>query len=245
MKQITYLPIILLFFVFITSSCRSKSSTIEENSNSPSVNMPSNNSGNIQSIPEVPAPSEVPPPSDLPSETTTPVQQPPEQPPSTNRNVEAPKKVTQKRTPLGSYKTPLLSKAKNRVDNIKLASKKINGYKVKPGAIFSFNDVVGKRDAENGFKVATIIVKGEYDEDMGGGVCQLSSTLYNAADKAKLEVLERHAHSRAVSYLPEGRDAAVSYGYLDLKFKNNKEYSIEIRAWVESNEVHVAIYKAK
>jgi vancomycin resistance protein YoaR len=80
---------------------------------------------------------------------------------------------------------------------------------------------------------------------MGGGVCQLSSTLYSAAEKAKLEIIERHAHSRAVGYIPEGRDAAISYGYLDLRFKNNRDYPIEIKAWLENNEVHVSIYMVK
>lgn len=158
---------------------------------------------------------------------------------------ETPAKKTKKIKPLGKYSTPILNKNKDRVSNIRLAAKKINNYRLKPGDVFSFNDVVGKRDEENGFKVATIIVKGELDEDLGGGVCQLSSTLYNAAFEAGLEVVERHPHSRPISYLPSGRDAAVSYGYLDFKFKNNKDYTIKIKAWVEKGKVYTSIYKSK
>lgn len=241
MKKLGYLHLLLLCFIFITASCRTKNPPVEEKNNNPSVNSPiNNNQGTAQSIPEIAVPDEPQP--EPPKQETA-------QPPITESNNEAtnevPKKVTQKKTALGSYKTPLLNKTENRVYNIKRAAKKINGYKLRPRAIFSFNDVVGKRDAENGFKVANVIIKGEYSEDIGGGVCQLSSTLYNAVDKAKLEIIERHAHSRTVGYLPEGRDAAVSYGYLDLRFKNSKDYPIEIKAWVENNEVHVTIYRAK
>lgn len=249
MKRICFFTLIFLFFIFITTSCRAKNPSevekhnnpsAEENHNSSSINIPINsNTGTAQSNPEVLIPS------DLVAEPKTPESQKEQEQNSASNNSEKPKKVEVKRTALGSCKTPLLNKNSNRVSNIKLAAKKINGYKLKPGATFSFNNVVGKRDAENGFKVATVIVKGEYSEDMGGGVCQLSSTLYNAVDRAKLQVLERHGHSKGVAYLSKGRDAAVSYGYLDLKFRNNKDYSVEIKAWVENNEVHVSIYKAK
>jgi vancomycin resistance protein YoaR len=146
---------------------------------------------------------------------------------------------------LSSYRTPLLNRNTDRINNILLATKKINGYKLRPGEVFSFNDIVGKRDAENGFKMAAIIVNGEYGEDMGGGVCQLSSTIFNAADKAGMEIIERHSHSKAVKYVPPGRDAAVSYGYLDLKFKNTKSYTVELKARVEDKKLKVYIYKVK
>jgi vancomycin resistance protein YoaR len=146
---------------------------------------------------------------------------------------------------LGSYQTPLLNRDKERIDNIRLAIRKINGYKLKPDEIFSFNKTVGKRDAANGFKVAAVIINGEYGEDMGGGVCQLSSTIFNAADKAGMQIVERHSHSRAVRYVPEGRDAAVSYDYLDFKFKNNKSYTVEVKAAIEGAKLRVSIYRAK
>jgi vancomycin resistance protein YoaR len=240
MKRIIYFPLIFSFFIFMSISCKTKNPSVDESHNNPSVNTPiNNNTGTAQSVPEVTVPPEPTAESKAPEPQ---VEQ--EQTPIVN-NVEPPKEVKPKRTPIGNCKTQLLNKTKNRVSNISLAAKKINGCKVKSGAKFSFNDRVGKRDAQNGFKVATVIVKGEYSEDMGGGVCQLSSTLFNAVDRAKLEVLERHAHSKGVAYLPPGRDAAVSYGYLDFKFKNNKDYTIEIKAWVENNQVHVSIYKAK
>jgi vancomycin resistance protein YoaR len=153
MNKIVYLPIIFLSFTFITTSCRTKSSSDEIRENNSSVNTPIiNNQGTTQSVPETSVPSQ------LPQES--------EQAPQVESNneipKEEPKKVIPKRTPLGSYKTPLLNKTKNRVHNIKLAAKRINGYQLRSGATFSFNDVIGKRDAENGFKVATVIVKRGY-----------------------------------------------------------------------------------
>ncbi|MCM0649084.1 VanW family protein [Clostridium swellfunianum] len=179
-------------------------------------------------------------PEDASTEQTLPVQPAPpaSSPPKTQKKSSEPK-------PIGSYQTPLLNRDKERMENIGLAIKKINGYKLKPGDTFSFNDVVGKRDASNGFKVAAIIVNGEYGEDMGGGVCQLSSTIFNAAERAGMEILERHSHSRSVRYVPQGKDAAVSYGYLDLKFKNSKKYTVELKAKVEDKKLKVYIYKAR
>jgi hypothetical protein len=157
----------------------------------------------------------------------------------------SPEKKPSDPKPLGSYQTPLLNRGKQRMDNIRLAMKKINGYKLKPGETFSFNDVVGKRDADHGFKIAAVIVNGEFGEDMGGGVCQLSSTIFNAADRAGMKILERHSHSREVKYVPKERDAAVSYGYLDLKFKNTKDYSVQLKVAVEDKRLKVYIHKAK
>ncbi len=192
----------------------------------------------IYSLPEAPPaeapPSPVPTPPPAPSLTPTPSPKPAEP----NKKPAAP-------IPIGSYQTPLLNRDKERVDNIRLAIKKINGYKLKSGEIFSFNNVVGKRDAGNGYKVAPVIVNGEFDEDMGGGVCQLSSTILNAADRAGMQILERHSHSREVKYVPKGKDAAVNYGHLDLKFKNTTNYTVELKANLQDNKVKVYIYKAK
>ncbi len=186
---------------------------------------------NIYSLPEAPL-LEAEPPTTPPEPMSTPV------PPAQEVKVEAPK-------PLGSYQTSILNRDKERMENIRIAIRKINGYKLKPGETFSFNKVVGKRDSANGFKIAAIIINGEYGEDMGGGVCQVSSTLFNAADKAGLQIIERHPHSKAVKYVPEGRDAAVSYDYLDLKIKNNKSYTIEIKAAVEGSNLRASVYRAK
>jgi len=145
---------------------------------------------------------------------------------------------------IGSYQTTLLDTDSDRVKNIRLAIQKINGYTVQPDEIFSFNGVVGSREPEKGYKKARIILKGKKAEGTGGGICQLSSTLYNAVEEAGLDVVERHSHSKDVHYVPEGQDATVVYGSQDFKFKNTKDYPIKIRASVKNGNVYVSILKA-
>lgn len=117
---------------------------------------------------------------------------------------------------------------KNRSNNVALAGKYINGLVLQPGEIFSFNGTVGKRTAERGFKSATVYSGEGLDEDYGGGICQTSSTVYYAAIKANLEIVQRTNHYFTVGYwnMP-GADATVSWGGPDLKIKNNKEYPIK------------------
>lgn len=116
----------------------------------------------------------------------------------------------------------------NRSNNVKLAGKYINGLVLQPGEVFSFNTTVGKRTKERGFKSATVYSGEGLDEDYGGGICQTSSTVYYAAIKANLEIVQRVNHYFTVGYwnLP-GADATVSWGGPDLKIKNNKEYPIK------------------
>lgn len=148
-------------------------------------------------------------------------------------------------TKLSEFSTELLDRSWPRVNNIKLASKAINGYIVKSGEVFSFNEVVGERSTERGYRIAPVILKGERAYDEGGGVCQVSSTLYNSVKAAGLEVLERHSHSKDVHYLHPGEDAAVEYGTMDFKFKNTKEFAIKIEAYVMNNKMITAIIKAE
>lgn len=162
--------------------------------------------------------------------------------PEPQKEQKAEKKST-KATEIGSYKTTLTDKDKNRVRNIVLASKKINGYVVKPGDVFSFNNVVGERTSSKGYKKAKIIVNGESSEDLGGGICQLSSTIYNAAEASGLEIIERHSHSKEVVYVPLGKDAAVDYGNLDFKFKNNKNHPVKVKIRIKNSKVYVSILK--
>ena len=100
-----------------------------------------------------------------------------------------------------------------------------------PGTIFSFNQVVGEASLNNGFKEAPIIVNEQFVMGAGGGICQVSSTIYNAALDAGLSIIERHNHGLPVSYLPPGLDATVAYDYLDLKFQNNLKTNILIHAY--------------
>lgn len=129
----------------------------------------------------------------------------------------------------------------NRSANIRLSARKINGYILYPGQTFSFNQVVGPRDKEHGFKEALEIVDGEFVPGIGGGVCQLSSTLYNAVLLADLAIAERYNHSKPLGYVGLGRDATVAYGVLDFKFINSSDSPVMIMAETEKNRLMVGI----
>lgn len=146
---------------------------------------------------------------------------------------------------IGYGKTKIFSNNKNRMINLEVASNKINNYILKSGDIFSFNAVVGPRTLENGFKVAHSISNGKLVETVGGGICQISSTLNIAVKEAKLKVIEVHKHSKEVEYAMPKDEAAVAYGILDYKFKNTIDNEIEIvsRVNIEKMEVEVAIYE--
>lgn len=131
---------------------------------------------------------------------------------------------------IGRYVTSFNSGNKNRSTNIQLSANAINNYVVFPGETFSFNKVVGKRTVARGYLRAPVIVRGEFSEDIGGGICQVSSTLYNAVDNAGLQIVERFSHTRKVPYIPPGRDATVSWYGPDFVFKNKYNQPVLIRA---------------
>ncbi|MDR1913058.1 MAG: VanW family protein, partial [Clostridiales bacterium] len=122
---------------------------------------------------------------------------------------------------LGTYTTYTTNVA-NRNTNIRLAAEYISGAMVRPGGIFSYYGSLGRVTSARGFKEAGILVNGKPDTGLGGGICQVSSTIYNAALEAGMKIVERHAHSAEVSYVPKGRDATVAWPSLDFKFQNNK-----------------------
>jgi len=130
----------------------------------------------------------------------------------------------------------------NRAHNIALAAKAINGTVVFPGEQFSFNRVVGKRTKEKGYLPAPVIVKGELSEGIGGGICQVSSTLFNAVDRAGLHIVKRYSHSREVPYVPPGRDATVSWYGPDFVFQNRYPYPVLIRARAQHGQVAVSVH---
>lgn len=142
---------------------------------------------------------------------------------------------------ISEYTTVFNSQDVNRATNIKLAASKANGHIVYPGEIFSFNNVVGPREKSYGFKEAIEIVDGEFVTGVGGGICQLSSTLYNAALLANLEIIERYNHSKVLSYVPMGRDATVVFASLDFKFRNNTQEPLMVIAEVSGKELTVGI----
>jgi vancomycin resistance protein YoaR len=150
--------------------------------------------------------------------------------------------VKQNTTLLYEFTTSFDGGNENRVHNIRLAGEKLNGKILGSGEILSFNQVVGERTVEQGFKLAKIIEKGEYVQGIGGGVCQVSTTLYNCALLSGLEIVEYHPHTLAVSYVPPSRDAMVSGKWCDLKIKNPYKTPIYIRANCKSDSITFSIY---
>jgi len=146
---------------------------------------------------------------------------------------------------LGRYSTSLENKEENTIYNIRLASEVINGILVKPQEIFSFNKYVGPAEKADGYKEGTIIANGVFVNGYGGGICQVSSTLYNAVLLANLPIVERYNHSvygEATKYVPLGQDAAIFYGFKDLKFKNNSDHVIVIFSKVFRDTIQVSIF---
>lgn len=129
---------------------------------------------------------------------------------------------------LGSQTTSFKWSSENRINNIKLVSDKLNGLIMMPGDVFSFNGYIGERTVENGFKAAGAYLNGLVVEEVGGGICQVSSTLYCASMLAQMETVERTCHYFMVDYLSPGLDATVSWPNTDFKFKNCREYPIKI-----------------
>ncbi len=126
-----------------------------------------------------------------------------------------------------------------RTHNLELACKAINGTIVKPGETFSFNKTVGERTAEKGYGAAGVYVGGETVQELGGGVCQVASTIFYCTLKADLEVVERAEHQFTPSYIPWGMDATIYWGSLDYKWRNNTQYPIRIDASVSDGYVHI------
>ncbi|MCO7175347.1 VanW family protein [Sporolactobacillus kofuensis] len=145
---------------------------------------------------------------------------------------------------IGHYTTFFNSGNKSRAHNIELAAQALDGHVVFPNETFSFNQTVGMRTKKKGYLPARVIVRGEYSEGVGGGICQVSSTLFNAVDRAGLKIIERYAHSRRVAYVPLGRDATVSWYGPDFRFRNNYNQPILIRAHKHGGSISFAIYSS-
>ena len=141
---------------------------------------------------------------------------------------------------LATYTTKATSQA-NRNTNIALACKAINGLVIYPGQTFSYNQTLGKRTAAKGYKEANTYYNGEVVKSFGGGICQVSSTLYWCAMHADLKIVERYNHSLPVSYIPKGMDATVSWGGPDFKFTNDSKYPIKIVATSNKGNVTIKI----
>ncbi|WP_227936145.1 VanW family protein [Alkalihalobacillus deserti] len=145
---------------------------------------------------------------------------------------------------IAEYKTYFNPSVTGRAQNVLLSAKAISGVIIGPGDSFSFNQTVGERTRERGYQEAKEIVDKEFIMGIGGGICQTSSTLFNAVDQAGLEMIERFTHSREIGYVPEGRDATVSWGGPDFRFKNSNSFPVLIRSHVDLNrgEIQISVH---
>lgn len=143
---------------------------------------------------------------------------------------------------IASYTTRFDPAERNRTHNIYIAAAAIHGLILYPGEEFSFNKVVGPRIEEAGFREAPVVIDGELIPDIGGGICQVSSNLYNAVLLAGLKVTQRVAHSIPSTYVPLGQDATVAYDYIDFRFRNDSGSPVMIGAFVRGDELVVAFY---
>lgn len=147
---------------------------------------------------------------------------------------------------IASATTNASSSNSNRLTNLKVACKALNGLCIEPGETFSFNGTLGKRTAKKGYKAAAAYENGVTTNQLGGGICQVSSTLFNAVAKADLKIVERAPHSRPSSYVDLGKDAVVNWPNQDFKFKNDTDYPVYLTATVTSNKrVVIAVYGKK
>lgn len=142
---------------------------------------------------------------------------------------------------LAAYTTRFSPDDVNRVRNIRLAAQALDGTLIRPGEVCSFNEVVGERSEARGYRPAPEILRERYVVGVGGGVCQVSSTLYNAALLAGLEVPERAPHSQPLGYVPPGRDATVYYGLVDLKVRNNRSRTVAVVAEVGQDALTISL----
>ncbi len=143
---------------------------------------------------------------------------------------------------IGSFSTTFSADQEARNVNLRVASGFIDGTLLKPDEIFSANLIIGPTDSAHGYLEAPVIVNGKLEKGLGGGVCQVSTTLYNAVLFAELEIIERRNHSLPVGYIEKGRDATLAEDYLDFKFRNNTENPIYIESFIENNRVNIKIY---
>lgn len=142
---------------------------------------------------------------------------------------------------LGAYSTSIEGLTVEQRKNICLAAKQINNTYVEKGDLFSFNTVVGPRSLEQGFLPSKVIFEDEIMTSVGGGVCLVSSTLYNAVIRAGLDVVQRFPHTRLIKSVPAGMDATVWYGLNDFSFKNSRESKVKIQSTCSVNRLNIEI----
>ena len=163
---------------------------------------------------------------------------------STNSTNSNETKKVKTETKISSFSTPIVDDNENRITNIKITCSRISDTVVRSKEEFSFCKVVGQPSSADGYKEAHAFVDGELVNAIGGGNCQVSTTVYNAAKEIDgVEITERHEHGKEVGYIEMGKDATVAYDYLDLKFENNNDFDLKLDAYVKDDKVCVDIYR--
>ncbi|HSI73965.1 MAG TPA: VanW family protein [Fimbriimonas sp.] len=146
---------------------------------------------------------------------------------------------------IATYATTLAGRTGAQRHNARLALEKINGARIAPGEVFSFNDRVGTFSRDRGYRRAPVSYNGQLIDDWGGGVCQASTTLYNAALLSGMAIVERHRHQFQPSYVPPGRDAAVAFSNIDLRFQNPYDFPVTVEAKIVSGIIRVSIVASR
>ncbi|MCC8023662.1 MAG: VanW family protein [Clostridiales bacterium] len=143
---------------------------------------------------------------------------------------------------MASYTTKYDASLKGRTTTLELASAAITATVLQPGEIFSFNQVVGKRTEARGYQSGTVVINGQFEDGLGGGICQVSSTLFNAVLQANLTIVERTNHSVRIAYVPAGYDATVQWNTKDFQFKNNYDFPIKLNMVLNKGQLTATIY---
>lgn len=164
--------------------------------------------------------------------------------------IEAPKRIPDEELAkitdvVSEFSTHFPSYQTSRNTNIRLAAEKLNGQVLMPGDRLSFNTCVGRRTIEDGYKLAPVLKNGKHDTGIGGGICQVSTTMYNASLLADLKIVKRNNHSIPSVYVPVGRDATVDYGSLDLEIENNQANPIAVVSTFENGKITFRILGKK
>lgn len=161
-----------------------------------------------------------------------------------NTNNEQDNPLQPKEEEISSFTTKIYTKDSERQNNISITCSSLNDTVIKKGETFSFCDTVGKATSSKGYQKADVFQNGKVVQALGGGNCQISTTLYNAVlNTSNLNITERHSHSNSVPYIESGKDAAVAYGSYDFKFVNNNDFDIKIKAENTKNEVIIKLFK--
>ncbi|MHB1459074.1 MAG: VanW family protein [Armatimonadota bacterium] len=146
-----------------------------------------------------------------------------------------------RQTTIGAFTTSMIDRTHEQKHNIRLVAEKLDGAVIRPGEVFSFNGTAGERVSDRGYVSAPVIVKGKLEDGSGGGICQVSSTLYNAALLAGMSIVERNPHTTPVSSVPPGRDATVLFGGADLRFRNDHKEPVIVKVDASGNRLVIRL----